>query len=97
MTADRIKELLNEGSLDEAIRELKLLELAARTDDTNSVLMSANLERMRWRSNRNLIAAGDLKNETEKLVARMRSAVESLERDIEDNRRRNSQGDGRRV
>ena len=84
MKGQRIRELLDEGSLEEAIRELKVLERAAATDDTNSVLMSASLERMRLRYQRNAIAAADFESGKQKLVDQIRLLVGNLERGIED-------------
>jgi hypothetical protein len=84
----RIREMLAAGSLADAIRELKSLEAVACADDTNSVLLSANLERLRWRSIRQLIAVDDLASEMQNLVDRIRSVAESLEEDIAQSRRR---------
>ena len=79
----RLQELLEEGDLDEALRELRWLEVEAEADDTNSVLMTANLERMRLRERQQELSADQLKADKVKLTARILSIAQSLEGEID--------------
>jgi hypothetical protein len=84
VTGREIRELLTKGQLEEAIRQLNALEQAATTDDTNSVLISANLERLRLRHQRNAIMAADFDGGKRKLADQIRQLSERLERDLDD-------------
>lgn len=84
MTGREIGELLDTGALEEAIRQLKVLEQEATADDTNSVLISAKLERLRLRHQRDAIAAADFETGEQKLIDQIRQLAGRLERDLED-------------
>jgi hypothetical protein len=78
----RVKELLEHGDLDEALRQLRRIEMEAGSDDTNSILMTANLERMRLRERQQELGGDQIKAEKAKLIARILSVAESLEREV---------------
>lgn len=84
MSGDIIRKLLDEGALEDAIRQLKALEQTVAADDTTSVLISANLERIRQRRKVNNIGAEDFVNAQRDLVERVRSFVKNLEGDVKD-------------
>jgi pimeloyl-ACP methyl ester carboxylesterase len=78
--ADRtesILNLLNQGLLDEAIQELKTLEFRSRGENTDAVVLSAALERLRWRTRRELHSLDEFEKEKERIK---KAVVEALDR-----------------
>jgi hypothetical protein len=88
VSVTHISELLQQDALDEAVSELKQLETAAGADGSQTVVISAMLERMRRNNNLQLISNEDLNVDRNNLIIRILSIAENFEREIENRARR---------
>ena len=78
MSIARIKELLDLGDVDEALRELRRIEIESGSDDTNSVLMTAVLARTRLRERQQQLSVDQIESEKAKFGSRLTSIAAGL-------------------
>jgi hypothetical protein len=79
----RLAKLVEQDDLDEAIRELNKLEERVGTDDANSILMAASLERIRLRERQRQLGAKEVEASKVKLAKRLLSIADDLEDKVE--------------